>query len=190
MAPQRQTVQITQIPSATQIFVDLKNPFKSVLRIIKAGGKSHLRATFTIYNNKEMLQELTPIVLTPRVILTERAIDLIDRLRDEHGELMFHQSGGCCDGSAPMCFEKGEFRVGANDVWVGNIYGCDFFMSAFQFEYWQYTQLSIDVTEGRGASFSLEIPLGLRFIIRSKVFSEDELNHLTPVYDGESYPMV
>ncbi len=142
-----------------------------------------------------MLQEpnpqiMTPKSMTPRVILTERAVDLIDRLRDEHGELMFHQSGGCCDGSAPMCFEKGEFRVGANDVWVGKIYGCDFFMSAFQFEYWQYTQLSIDVTEGRGASFSLEIPLGLRFIIRSKVFSEDELNHLTPVYDGESYPMV
>ena len=130
----------------------------------------------------------TNVKLTPRVILTEKAIVLIDRLRGEHGELMFHQSGGCCDGSSPMCFEKGEFRVGSNDVWVGKIYGCDFFMSGFQFEYWQYTQLSVDVTEGRGASFSLEIPLGLRFIIRSRVFTDDELNRLEPVFDGENYP--
>ena len=130
----------------------------------------------------------TNVKLTPRVILTEKAIVLIDRLRGEHGELMFHQSGGCCDGSSPMCFEKGEFRVGSNDVWVGKIYGCDFFMSGFQFEYWQYTQLSVDVTEGRGASFSLEIPHGLRFIIRSRVFTDDELNRLEPVFDGENYP--
>jgi uncharacterized protein (DUF779 family) len=122
---------------------------------------------------------------TPRVLLTAKAEELIDRLRAEHGAVMFHQSGGCCDGSAPMCFPVGEFKTGINDVLVGKIYDCDFFMSAFQFEYWQYTQLTLDVVEGRGASFSLEIPLGLRFIIRSQVYTEDELNNLAPVFDGE-----
>lgn len=122
---------------------------------------------------------------TPRVLLTAKAEELIDRLRAEHGAVMFHQSGGCCDGSAPMCFPVGEFKTGINDVLIGKIYDCDFFMSAFQFEYWQYTQLTLDVVEGRGASFSLEIPLGLRFIIRSQVYTEDELNNLAPVFNGE-----
>jgi len=122
---------------------------------------------------------------TPRVLLTAKAEELIDRLRAEHGEIMFHQSGGCCDGSAPMCFPVGEFKTGINDVLIGKIYDCDFFMSAFQFEYWQYTQLTLDVVEGRGASFSLEIPLGLRFIIRSQVYTEDQLNNLAPVFNGE-----
>jgi uncharacterized protein len=122
---------------------------------------------------------------TPRVLLTKEAENLIDRLRDEHGALMFHQSGGCCDGSAPMCFPVGEFKTGVNDVLLGSIHGCEFFMSAFQFEYWQYTQLTLDVVQGRGASFSLEIPLGLRFIIRSQVYTEEELQNLTPVFDGE-----
>ena len=122
---------------------------------------------------------------TPRVLLTKEAENLIDRLRDEHGALMFHQSGGCCDGSAPMCFPVGEFKTGVNDVLLGKIYGCDFFMSSFQFEYWQYTQLTLDVVPGRGASFSLEIPLGLRFIIRSQVYTEEELKNLMPVSNGE-----
>jgi uncharacterized protein (DUF779 family) len=122
---------------------------------------------------------------TPRVLLTKEAENLIDRLRDEHGALMFHQSGGCCDGSAPMCFPVGEFKTGVNDVLLGSIHGCEFFMSAFQFEYWQYTQLTLDVVAGRGASFSLEIPLGLRFIIRSQVYTEEDLQNLTPVFDGE-----
>lgn len=126
---------------------------------------------------------------TQRVILTEKAAVLIDKLKKQHGALMFHQSGGCCDGSAPMCFEKGEFKVGTNDIWVGKIHDCDFFMSAFQFEYWQFTQLCIDVTEGRGASFSLEIPHGLRFIIRSKVFTDIEMNNLMPVFNGDNYPI-
>jgi len=127
---------------------------------------------------------------TPRVLLTKEAENLIDRLRDEHGALMFHQSGGCCDGSAPMCFPVGEFKTGVNDVLLGNIHGCEFFMSAFQFEYWQYTQLTLDVVEGRGASFSLEIPLGLRFIIRSQVYTEEELQNLTPVFDGETNSVI
>jgi uncharacterized protein (DUF779 family) len=99
---------------------------------------------------------------------------------------MFHQSGGCCDGSSPMCFTKGEFRVGANDVWLGQIHGCDFFMSASQFDYWKHTQLTVDVVKGRGASFSLEIPLGVRFLIRSRLFTEAEEQDMAPVLDGET----
>ncbi|KUG09449.1 DUF779 domain-containing protein [Solirubrum puertoriconensis] len=124
---------------------------------------------------------------TPRVLVTAAAEATIDVLRDEHGPLMFHQSGGCCDGSSPMCFPAGEFRVSTNDVWLGNIHGCDFFMSAAQFEYWKHTQLTVDVTKGRGASFSLEIPLGVRFLIRSRMFTKEEEENLTPIYDGEEY---
>lgn len=121
----------------------------------------------------------------PRVLIATAAIELIDRLVAENGPVMFHQSGGCCDGSAPMCFPVGEFKTGANDVLLGKIHGCDFYMSSFQFEYWQFTQLTLDVVPGRGASFSLEIPLGVRFIIRSTVFSEEDLLNLEPVLDGE-----
>jgi uncharacterized protein (DUF779 family) len=116
-----------------------------------------------------------------RVLVTDEARRVIRRLREEHGELMFHQSGGCCDGSSPMCFRKGEFRVGSNDVLLGEIDGCEFYMSRSQFEYWQHTQLTVDVTPGRGASFSLEIPLGLRFIIRSRPFTKEERDQLPPV---------
>jgi len=122
-----------------------------------------------------------------RVLVSEKAQEVIDKLRSIHGELMFHQSGGCCDGSQPMCFAKGEFRVGTNDVWLGQIHGCDFFMSADQFEYWKHTQLFIDITEGRGASFSLEIPLGLRFLVRSRLYEEWEYENLTSIYNGEEY---
>jgi len=122
-----------------------------------------------------------------RVLFTEKAAQVIDRLRRTHGELMFHQSGGCCDGSQPMCFEKGEFRVGANDVWIGEIHGCDFFMNSDQFEFWKHTQLTIDVTAGRGASFSLEIPLGVRFIVKSRIFTDDEMKQLPSVMNGEEY---
>ena len=127
---------------------------------------------------------------TARVLITTAAEATIDLLRDQNGPLMFHQSGGCCDGSSPMCFQKGEFRVGANDVWLGAIYGCDFFMSASQFEYWKHTQLTVDVVKGRGASFSLEIPLGVRFLIRSRLFTEAEAAEMAPIFDGESYPGV
>lgn len=125
---------------------------------------------------------------TRRVLLTEKAIDIIDELRQRHQcELMFHQSGGCCDGSSPMCFEKGDFKVGASDVWLGNIYGCDFFMSADQFDYWKHTQLTLDITPGRGSSFSLEIPLGVRFMIRSRIFSLEEMDNLSPILTGEEW---
>jgi uncharacterized protein len=122
-----------------------------------------------------------------RVLANQDAKDLIDRLRSEHGELMFHQSGGCCDGSQPMCFPKGEFRVGSNDVWVGEVHGCDYFMSADQFEYWKYTQITLTVSQGRGSSFSLEIPLGVRFIIQSRLFTEEEMLDTIPIQDGETY---
>lgn len=107
---------------------------------------------------------------THQLAATPAALDLVARLREEHGELMFHQSGGCCDGSAPMCFEAGELLVDEdNDVLLGEVAGCPFYMSAFQYEYWRHTHLTLDVTEGRGSSFSLEIPLGVRFIIRSRL---------------------
>jgi uncharacterized protein len=122
----------------------------------------------------------------PRIISTEKANELIKRLWRVHGPLMFHQSGGCCDGSQPMCFMDGEFRTGSSDVCLGVVYGCRFYMSKDQFEYWKHTQLILDVTPGRGSSFSLEIPLGVRFLTRGRVFSEEELMALTPVTGGES----
>ncbi|MDR3697078.1 DUF779 domain-containing protein [Mucilaginibacter sp.] len=124
---------------------------------------------------------------TARIAATPEAIVLIERLRKDHGDLMFHQSGGCCDGSQPMCFEKGEFRVGESDVYLGDVAGCGFFMNRDQFEYWQHTHLTLDVTKGRGSSFSLEIPLGLRFMIRSRLFSDEEAKHMVPVISGEAY---
>lgn len=127
------------------------------------------------------------INMVKRVLITEEAEKVIDELRGRFGELMFHQSGGCCDGSQPMCFEKGDFKVGGSDVWIGSVHGCDFFMNLDQFEYWKHTQLTLDITEGRGSSFSLEIPMGLRFVIKSTLFSEADLKNLEPVISGEDY---
>lgn len=125
---------------------------------------------------------------TKRILITDAAKETIDTLRKRFGnELMFHQSGGCCDGSSPMCFEKGDFKVGSQDIWMGKVYGCDFFMSADQFEYWKHTQLTLDITPGRGSSFSIEIPLGIRFIIRSRIFTMEELENLEPILTGEEY---
>ena len=116
-----------------------------------------------------------------RITATQLACETIDKLRKINGPLMFHQSGGCCDGSQPMCFEKGEFKTGDSDVKLGTIHDCEFFMSRDQFEYWKHTQLTLDVIEGRGSSFSLEIPFGIRFIIRSRLFTEEELSQLKAV---------
>ena len=119
---------------------------------------------------------------TERVTSTEAANKIIDQLREEHGtELMFHQSGGCCDGSAPMCFEVGDFMVGSRDVKMGEIHGCEFFMSPDQFEYMKNTHLTIDIVKGRGSSFSIEIPLGLRFMAVSRLFTEEEYENLEPI---------
>ncbi len=123
----------------------------------------------------------TTLEKTSRVLVTDAAKEVIDKLRATHGELMFHQSGGCCDGSAPMCYEQGDFQLGDADVYLGDIHGCPFYMARFQFEYWKHTQLTVDVTKGRGASFSLEIPMGLRFLIHSRMFTPEEQTQLEPV---------
>lgn len=109
-----------------------------------------------------------------KVIATEATLALIERLKARYGDLMFHQSGGCCDGSAPMCYPAGEFLVGDSDVLLGEIGGCPFHIGAAQYEYWKHTQLIIDVVEGRGGMFSLEGPEGLRFLTRSRLFSDEE----------------
>ena len=119
-----------------------------------------------------------------RIISTDKAAELIVKLEEMHGPLMFHQSGGCCDGSQPMCFSEGEFKTGSSDVCLGIVNGCRFYMSRDQFEYWRHTQLILDVTPGRGSSFSLEIPLGVRFYIRSRVFTEEEMAELPEVVSG------
>ena len=109
-----------------------------------------------------------------RVLATPSALELIERLKSKHGDLMFHQSGGCCDGSSPMCYPLGEFLVGDSDVQLGEIGGAPFYMSRSQFEYWKHTQLTVDVVPGRGGMFSLEGPEGLRFLIRSRLFTDEE----------------
>ena len=113
-----------------------------------------------------------------QVLALPAAIELIARLRERHGALMFHQSGGCCDGSAPMCFAQGEFIVGDRDVLLGEIGGAPFYISAPQFEYWKHTQLIIDVVEGRGGMFSLENGEGVRFLVRSRLFEDAEVESL------------
>lgn len=111
----------------------------------------------------------------PRVLATPAAESWIATLRERHGPLMFHQSGGCCDGSAPMCFVAGEFRTGAQDVLLGTVAGdTPVWIGAAQFEYWRHTQVTIDVVPGRGAGMSLEAPEGVRFIVRSRVFGDEE----------------
>jgi hypothetical protein len=116
--------------------------------------------------------------MVERVSATPAALELIAVLREQHGDLMFHQSGGCCDGSSPMCYPLGEFMVGDADVRLGEIGGCPFYMSRAQFEYWQHTHLTIDVVPGRGGMFSLEGPTGRRFLTRSRLFSDEEAEAL------------
>ena len=113
-----------------------------------------------------------------RVSATEKTVELIRDLISVHGPLLFHQSGGCCDGSAPMCFPRGDFRVGSRDVLLGNICDQPFFIADDQFAYWEHTQLIIDVVPGRGGMFSIEGPTGKRFLTRSRVFSDEESNLL------------
>lgn len=116
--------------------------------------------------------------LPPQVLATDAAIELVRRLRAKYGKLMFHQSGGCCDGSSPMCYPRGEFLVGDSDVQLGEVDGEPFYMSKSQFEYWKHTQLTLDVVPGRGGMFSLDGPEGLRFLIRSRVFTDEEIRSL------------
>jgi uncharacterized protein (DUF779 family) len=109
-----------------------------------------------------------------KVIATDATLALIEKLRRLHGPLMFHQSGGCCDGSSPMCYLNGEFRIGQQDVYLGDIGDCPFYMGAAQYDYWKHTQLIIDVVPGRGGGFSLESPEGVRFLTRSRLFSDSD----------------
>ncbi len=109
-----------------------------------------------------------------RVDRTEAAATLIAQLKTIHGDLLFHQSGGCCDGSSPMCYPINEFKIGQRDVFLGKIEGCPFYMSEAQFTYWQGTHLTLDVVKGRGSGFSVEAPEGVRFLIRSRVFTDEE----------------
>lgn len=125
---------------------------------------------------------------TRRVLVTPAAQAVIDQLREAHGPLMFHQSGGCCDGSSPMCFPEGELLLDDSDIWLGSVADCDFYIARDQFEYWKHTQLTVDVVPGRGSSFSLEIPLGLRFLIRSRLYTEAESEHLSPAIPATQKP--
>ncbi|MBP8920001.1 MAG: DUF779 domain-containing protein [Micropruina sp.] len=128
-----------------------------------------------------------------RVAVTPEAAEMIRRLRADHGPVMFHQSGGCCDGSSPMCYPKGDFLTGDADVLLGSIDAgepgaaeeVEVWMSAAQFEYWRHTHLTIDIVPGRGAGFSLEGPTGYRFLIRSRLFTDEEYAEL-----GERPPSV
>jgi uncharacterized protein len=116
--------------------------------------------------------------MVDRVLVTPEAHHVIEKLKATHGPLLFHQSGGCCDGSSPMCYPLREFRVGLQDVLLGLITGCPFYIGAAQFEYWKHTQLIIDVVRGRGSGFSLEAPEGVRFLTRSRMFTDAELAEL------------
>ena len=118
-------------------------------------------------------------MVVARVALTEAAASLLRELSEVHGPLMFHQSGGCCDGSSPMCYPRGEFITAEADIHLGNLDAglpepVEVWMSRAQFEYWKHTHLTIDVVAGRGAGFSVESPTGKRFLIRSRLFSDNE----------------
>jgi uncharacterized protein (DUF779 family) len=117
-------------------------------------------------------------VTVERVRVTEAATELIRKLRAAHGPLLFHQSGGCCDGSAPMCYPAAEFKIGQRDVWLGEVEGTPVYIGGRQFELWKHTQLIIDAVPGRGAGFSLEAPEGYRFLTRSRVFTDEEAAEL------------
>jgi len=125
--------------------------------------------------------------MVSRVDVTPAAADMMRSLRGQHGPLMFHQSGGCCDGSSPMCYLEGEFRTGQSDVLLeslkidGVAEPITFWMSSSQFQLWKHTHLTVDVVPGRGSGFSLEAPEGVRFLIRSRLLTEDELAELAAV---------
>jgi uncharacterized protein (DUF779 family) len=126
-----------------------------------------------------------------RVAVTALAEVMLKKLAEMHGPLVFHQSGGCCDGSSPMCFPRGEFKIGQRDVYLGTIANTPFYIGGEQFEYWKHTQLTIDVVPGRGSGFSVESPEGVRFLTRSRLFSDEEALALEaegPALRGEQTP--
>ena len=116
-----------------------------------------------------------------RVTATEAARKLLSEIRADHGDVLFHQSGGCCDGSSPMCYPVDDFRIGSHDVKLGDVDGTEVWISGPQFEAWKHTQLILDVVPGRGGMFSLDNGREQRFLTRSRVFSEEEMAALDPV---------
>jgi hypothetical protein len=135
-------------------------------------------------NNMEARQAGTSVSEVPardvpaQVVSTAAAVALMEKLAQKHGPLMFHQSGGCCDGSSPMCYPRGEFLVGDSDVLLATLGDTPFYMSRSQVEYWKHTQIILDVVPGRGGMFSLEGPEGVRFLVRSRVFTDAEIGAL------------
>ena len=121
---------------------------------------------------------MVPPGVPARVLMTDAAAGLLRRLQQRHGPVMFHQSGGCCDGSSPMCYPQGEFIVGDRDILLGVLDGAPVWISGPQYEVWKHTQVTIDVVPGRGGGFSLEAPEGVRFLIRGRAFTPDELASL------------
>ncbi|WP_158802106.1 MULTISPECIES: DUF779 domain-containing protein [unclassified Acidisoma] len=121
--------------------------------------------------------DVTPL----RVTATPAALDLISTLQSEYGPVLFHQSGGCCDGSSPMCYPVSDFMIGDSDVQLGEIGDAAFYMSRSQFDYWKHTQIIIDLVPGKGGMFSLENGRGVRFLTRSRIYSDEEYAQLAPV---------
>lgn len=113
--------------------------------------------------------------MASRAELTPAAAALLADLKKEHGDLLLHQSGGCCDGSAPMCYPAREFKIGVRDVLLGTFDGTPYWIGGAQFELWKHTHLTVDVVPGRGAGFSLEAPRGVRFLVRSRVLEASEV---------------
>jgi uncharacterized protein (DUF779 family) len=125
-----------------------------------------------------------------RVDITPEAAGFVERLVGQHGPLLFHQSGGCCDGSSPMCYPRDDFRVGDREVYLGEVAGQPFYMGPDQYAYWSHTHLTVDVVPGRGSGFSVEAPEGVRFLIRSRLLTEEELAALPPVQTGRHHEPV
>ena len=144
-----------------------------------------LAVSVVVHFFESLIMSTSPL----RVCATAATLELLQSLRAKHGDLMFFQSGGCCDGSSPMCYVRGEFQIGDADVYLGDLDGTPFYMGADQFEYWRHTQLTIDVVTGNGGMFSLENGSGKRFLTRSRLFSDEECDQLalTPVLCGLQY---
>lgn len=120
--------------------------------------------------------------MVKRIEVTEKALEVIKILKEKHGDLMFYQAGGCCEGTQPQCFEKGGFYLRTNDVMIGLVDEFEFWLDRDLFEYWKFSHFTLDVTDGFGpGGFSLETPLGKTFKIEYRLFTEDELNDLEPI---------
>jgi uncharacterized protein (DUF779 family) len=119
--------------------------------------------------------------MVERVVATNKALVFIEHMKKIHGSIMFYQSVGCCDGSAPMCYAEGEFKIGSTDTYLGSIGDAPFYMHKSQYDYWKHTQLIIDVAEGRGASFSLDNAEDQHFVTESRVFSEEEYEEIKKI---------